>query len=79
MQQRAREHARRVIEETEKLKRDIHTRSVELDRWYQQQSEQEATTINERRKFEEEKKKVNLCKLDLDYIYYNLLMRVSSD
>ncbi|KAK7281497.1 hypothetical protein RIF29_09551 [Crotalaria pallida] len=57
MQQVAREHALRTIEETEKLKRDIHTRSVELDRWCQQLSEQEASTAHERRKLEEEKKK----------------------
>ncbi|KAJ1436926.1 Zinc finger-XS domain [Sesbania bispinosa] len=57
MQQLAREHARRTVEETEKLRYEIYTKSVELDCWCQQLSEQENLTINERRKFEEEKKK----------------------
>ncbi|RDX80339.1 Factor of DNA methylation 1, partial [Mucuna pruriens] len=57
MQKRAREHARKVMEETEKLQHDIDTRSAELDRWCQQLIEQETLTIQERRKFEEEKKR----------------------
>ncbi|XP_061356217.1 factor of DNA methylation 5-like [Gastrolobium bilobum] len=57
MQQHAREHVLRVIEETEKLKCEIHTKNVELDRWCQQLSEQETSTVHERRKFEEEKKR----------------------
>lgn len=57
MQKRAREHARKVMEETEKLQHDINTRSAELDRWCQQLNDQETSTIHERRKFEEEKKR----------------------
>ncbi|RDX70380.1 Factor of DNA methylation 1, partial [Mucuna pruriens] len=54
---RAREHAHKVMEETEELQHDIDTRSAELDRWCQQLIEQETSTIQERRKFEEEKKR----------------------
>ncbi|TKY73106.1 Factor of DNA methylation 1 [Spatholobus suberectus] len=57
MQKRAREHSCRVMEETENLQHDINTRSAELDRWCQQLIEQETSTIHERRKFEEEKKR----------------------
>ncbi|KAL2322141.1 hypothetical protein Fmac_026520 [Flemingia macrophylla] len=57
MQKRAREHAGKVIRETEKLQHDINTRRAEQDRWCQQLIEQETSTIHERRKFEEEKKR----------------------
>ncbi|KAL6570409.1 hypothetical protein OROMI_014923 [Orobanche minor] len=57
MQQRAREHARKIIEETNNLKHQIYTRNDELGSWCQQLSEREKSTIHERRKFEEEKKK----------------------
>lgn len=60
MQKRAREHAHKVMEETEKLQHEINTRSIELNRWCEQLIEKETSTIHERRKFEEEKKRVNL-------------------
>ncbi|XP_057430702.1 factor of DNA methylation 5-like isoform X2 [Lotus japonicus] len=58
MEQNAREHARRIIEETEYLKNQIYTRNGELARLGHQLSEKEKSTIHERRKFEEEKKKI---------------------
>ncbi|KAL6499662.1 hypothetical protein OROGR_027572 [Orobanche gracilis] len=57
MQQDAREHAIRIVEETELLKNQIYTRNDELARLGHQLSEKEKSTIHERRKFEEEKKK----------------------
>ena len=43
-----------------KLQQEIDTMNDELDRWCQQLIEQEKSTIQQRRKFEEEKKSVNL-------------------
>lgn len=60
MKQNAHEHARRIIEEIEYLKNQIYTRNGELARLSHQLSEKEKSTIHERRKFEEQKKKVNL-------------------
>ncbi|KAK7304796.1 hypothetical protein VNO77_42685 [Canavalia gladiata] len=57
MQQLSCEHARRIMEESEKLQHDIYAKSAELDRWCQQLSEQEILTCNERRNFEEAKKR----------------------
>ena len=58
MQHVAQNNARRIIEETEKLKYELESKSMELDKWCQQLTEQEALNICERRKLEEEKKRV---------------------
>ncbi|KAK7411593.1 hypothetical protein VNO78_03028 [Psophocarpus tetragonolobus] len=57
MQESARKRVFKVMQETEKLQHDINTRNAELDRWCQKLIEQETSTIQERRKFEEEKKR----------------------
>lgn len=58
MQRLAQDNARRIIEETEKLKYELECKKMKLDKWSQQLNEQEALTISERQKLEEEKKRV---------------------
>ena len=58
MQHVAQNNALRIIEETEKLKYELESKSMELDKWCQQLTEQEVLNICERRKLEEEKKRV---------------------
>ncbi|GMY35649.1 factor of DNA methylation 5-like [Fagus crenata] len=59
MQHVAQNNALRIIEETEKLKYELESKSMELDKWCQQLTEQEVLNICERRKLEEEKKRKN--------------------
>ena len=58
MQHLAQDNARRIIEETEKLKYELECKKMKLDKWSQQLNEQEALTISERQQLEEEKKRV---------------------
>ena len=58
MQRLAQDNARRIIEETEKLKYELECKKMKLDKWSQQLNEQEVLTISERQKLEEEKKRV---------------------
>jgi len=57
---RGREITYKAMEKNKKLQQEIDTMNDELDRWCQQLIEQEKSTIQQRRKFEEEKKSVNL-------------------
>ncbi|KAL2581335.1 hypothetical protein AAZV13_15G179600 [Glycine max] len=53
---RGREITYKAMEKNKKLQQEIDTMNDELDRWCQQLIEQEKSTIQQRRKFEEEKK-----------------------
>eukprot|EP00256_Glycine_max_P055759 XP_014623016.2 factor of DNA methylation 5 [Glycine max] len=56
MVMRGREITYKAMEKNKKLQQEIDTMNDELDRWCQQLIEQEKSTIQQRRKFEEEKK-----------------------
>ncbi|XP_057969603.1 factor of DNA methylation 1-like [Malania oleifera] len=59
MQHAAKDHARKVLEESERMKYELECKRNELDRWSKELNEREASTISERRNIEEEKKKKN--------------------
>ena len=60
MVMRGHEITYKAMETNKKLHQEIDTMNDELNRWCQQLIEQEKSTIQQRRKFEEEKKSVNL-------------------
>ncbi|KAH1210112.1 Factor of DNA methylation 5 [Glycine max] len=60
MVMRGREITYKAMEKNKKLQQEIDTMNDELDRWCQQLIEQEKSTIQQRRKFEEEKKSINI-------------------
>lgn len=72
MQRLAQDNARRIIEETEKLKYELECKRMKLDKWSQQLTEQEALTISERQKLEEEKKRVNILQSYKKTLYNTL-------
>jgi predicted nuclease with TOPRIM domain len=58
MQSAAREHTQRVFQETEKLRKQLAEKESSIERRSKELNEQVAQTDMERRKLEEERKKV---------------------
>lgn len=64
MQNLAREHVRRILDEQEWLNRDLESRRKKLDSWSKEINKREALTEREKQKLDEDRKKVIV-------IYYN--------
>ena len=59
MQRIAQDHARRIIEESAKLKYELECKKEELSRWSKELAQQEALTAHDRKQIQIKTQKVN--------------------